>query len=210
MKIADIGCGTGASTMILAEQLNAEITAVDFLPEFLQELEKRAKARKVEHKIRTLESSMDALPFQEKEFDMIWSEGAIYNMGFEAGISAWKSFLKPGGKLVVSEITWFGENRPEELDRHWKSEYPEIAVASAKFQALERNGFRPLGYFKLPDSCWLDNYYGPMEKRFDAFLEKHDRSEDALAIVEAERNEISLYRKYSEHFGYGVYIAQKI
>jgi len=43
LKIADIGCGTGASTIILAKELDAKITAVDFLPEFLDELQTRAK-----------------------------------------------------------------------------------------------------------------------------------------------------------------------
>lgn len=43
LKIADIGCGTGASTILLAKELDADITAVDFLPEFLDELQARAK-----------------------------------------------------------------------------------------------------------------------------------------------------------------------
>lgn len=38
LKIADIGCGTGASTLLLARELDTDITAVDFLPEFLDEL----------------------------------------------------------------------------------------------------------------------------------------------------------------------------
>jgi hypothetical protein len=41
--------------------------------------------------ITTLNCSMDALPFDEGEFDVIWSEGAVYNMGFEAGVSAWST-----------------------------------------------------------------------------------------------------------------------
>jgi precorrin-6B methylase 2 len=45
LKIADIGCGTGASTLELAQSLGAEVTAVDFLPEFLAELRRRAEAR---------------------------------------------------------------------------------------------------------------------------------------------------------------------
>jgi methylase of polypeptide subunit release factors len=35
LKLADIGCGTGASTLVLAQNLDAEIIAVDFLPDFL-------------------------------------------------------------------------------------------------------------------------------------------------------------------------------
>ena len=35
LNIADIGCGTGAAALVLARLLNARITAVDFLQEFL-------------------------------------------------------------------------------------------------------------------------------------------------------------------------------
>ena len=42
-KFADIGCGTGASTLVLARLLNAQITAVDFLQGFLKVLEGRAE-----------------------------------------------------------------------------------------------------------------------------------------------------------------------
>jgi ubiquinone/menaquinone biosynthesis C-methylase UbiE len=43
LKIADLGCGTGASTLLLARLLNAQFTAVDLLQEFLEVLEGRAK-----------------------------------------------------------------------------------------------------------------------------------------------------------------------
>ncbi|GMG87451.1 class I SAM-dependent methyltransferase [Biformimicrobium ophioploci] len=35
LRIADIGCGTSASTLTLARSLDASVTAVDFLPEFV-------------------------------------------------------------------------------------------------------------------------------------------------------------------------------
>ncbi|MAT49855.1 MAG: SAM-dependent methyltransferase [Porticoccaceae bacterium] len=210
LKIADIGCGTGASTILLAKALVADITAVDFLPEFLDELQARASAHGVADRITTLNCSMDALPFEEGEFDVIWSEGAVYNMGFEAGVSAWRRFLKPGGKLIVSEITWLSETRPKELQSHWQTEYPEIDVASAKIGILERHGYSPEAYFVLPAHCWLDNYYRPMRRQFDAFLERHGASDEAVAIVEAEQREISLYEKYCDYYSYGVYVSRKL
>jgi SAM-dependent methyltransferase len=210
LKVADIGCGTGASTILLAKELDAEITAVDFLPEFLDELQTRAKEHGVAERIKTLSCSMDALPFSDEEFDVIWSEGAVYNMGFEAGVSAWSRFLKPGGKLVVSEITWLSAMRPPEVQAHWDEEYPEIDVASAKIGILEQHGFCPEAYFYLPTYCWIENYYRPMQNRFDAFLERHGQSHQAKAIVEAERLEIALYEKYRGYYSYGVYIAKKI
>lgn len=210
LKIADIGCGTGASTILLAKELDAEITAVDFLPEFLDELQTRAKDHGVAERVTPLTGSMDALPFSDEAFDVIWSEGAVYNMGFEAGVSAWRRYLRPGGKLVVSEITWLGAARPPEIQSHWESEYPEIDVASAKIGILERHGYSPVAYFFLPPHCWLENYYRPMQNRFEVFLERHDRSDQAKAIVEAEKHEITLYEKYGDCYSYGVYMAKKI
>nr|MBN2277238.1 class I SAM-dependent methyltransferase [candidate division Zixibacteria bacterium] len=210
LKIADIGCGTGISTILLAKELDAKITAVDFLQEFLDELQIRAENNGVAEQITTLNCSMDALPFSDEEFDVIWSEGAIYNMGFEAGVAAWRRFLKPGGKLVVSEITWLSASRPSELQSHWDEEYPEIDVASAKIGILERHGYIPEAYFFLPPHCWFENYYRPMQDRLDAFLKRHGQSEQAKAIVEAEHHEIALYEKYGEYYSYGVYIAKKV
>lgn len=209
LKIADIGCGTGASTRVLAEELDAHITAVDFLPTFLQKLEQTAEQAGFADRITTLAQSMDALPFQEAELDAIWSEGAIYNMGFEAGVIAWKPFLKAGGILAVSELTWLTDERPAELQSHWDNEYSQVDTASAKIAILEKHGFSPIGYFTLPEHCWLDHYYRPMQGRFSAILEAYGHSEAVQSIVDAEKAEISLYERYRAFVSYGYYIAQK-
>jgi SAM-dependent methyltransferase len=209
LKLADIGCGTGASTLVLAQALDASVTAVDFLPEFLHDLDIAAERENLGQRIETLAASMDALPFEEQSFDGIWSEGAIYNIGFANGIKAWRRFLKPGGILAVSELTWLTQDRPAELEEHWIREYAEVDTASAKLAILERNGFSPVGYFALPKRCWLDNYYRPMQARFAAFLARNGNSEAAAAIVAAEENEIALYERHSAFVSYGYYVARR-
>lgn len=210
LKVADIGCGTGASTLVLASHLNARITAVDLFPEFLDKLQGRARAAGLDDRISTLACSMDELPFAESEFDVLWSEGAIYNIGFEKGVSAWRRFLKPGGLLAVTEITWITGSRPSALQEHWEREYPEIDVASAKIRILEGQGYSPIGYFVLPDSCWLDHYYRPMQERFEDFLQRHDHGDQARAIVAAEEKEIALYEQHRAQYSYGMYLARKV
>jgi len=209
MRIADIGCGTGASTLILARLPNAYITAVDFLDEFLDVLESRARHEGVAEKITPVCASMDKLPFDDEVFDLIWSEGAIYNMGFQKGLADWRRYLKPGGLLVVSEISWTTGTRPRELQLYWEGVYPEIATAASKTKLLEDNGYSPLGYFVLPEHCWMDNYYEPMRTSFRDFLYRNDNSDKARTIVEAECREIELYEKYKAYYSYGVYIAKK-
>ena len=210
LKVADVGCGTGASALVLARLLNARIQAVDLLQDFLDVLNYRAERMGVADRVSTQACAMDNLPFAEEELDVVWSEGAIYNIGFARGVSAWRRYLKPGGLLVVSEITWITNARPPELQQYWASEYPEIDVASAKIRILEKYGYSPIGYFVLPEHCWLDGYYRPMQDRFEEFLDRHVNSAEARAVVAAEQREIDLYERYKAHFSYGVYIARRL
>jgi SAM-dependent methyltransferase len=210
LQVADIGCGTGASTLLLASKLhNAQITAVDLFPEFLDILSQRAIAAGCSHKIETIAESMDSLPFATESLDLIWSEGAIYNIGFAQGIEAWRPILRTGAVLAVSEITWLHPDPPEEIWQHWHNEYPEIATASEKIAILERGGYDLLGYFVLPATSWIDHYYAPTEARISAFLQRHAGQSDAEALVTMERQEADLYRRFQDWFSYGFYVARK-
>lgn len=210
LTIADLGCGTGASTLVLAEHLDAHITAVDIFPEFLDELARRAAERCVSERITTLAASIDDLPFEAASLDAIWSEGAIYNIGFEAGVAAWRRYLKPGGVLAVSEITWLTAQRPAELQAHWAQAYPQIQRASGNLAVLETHGLTPIGYFPLSEACWLDEYYHPLRACFPALLARHGHSGAARACVAAEEHEIALYERHKAHVSYGFYIARKL
>ncbi len=210
LKIADIGCGSGASTMVLAQNTTADITAVDLFPVFLNKLNEKARKLGLDHRIHTLQQSMEELPFEDDAFDIIWSEGAIYNMGFKNGIKQWRRFLKPGGYLAVSEISWTTHSRPKELEDFWMEAYPEIDTVSGKIQTLEQNGYQPTGHFILPVACWTDHYYAPVQSRFDEFLCRHKHSEAAKAIINAEEEEIVLYKKYKNYYSYGFYVARRV
>lgn len=209
LKVADIGCGSGGQTLTLAQNLNAHISAVDLFPEFLGELSEKSEKLGLTEKITTLEKSMDDLPFKDDEYDLIWSEGAIYNIGFQNGLEKWKAYLKDGGYLAVSEITWTTLSRPAEIENFWKKEYPEIDVASNKIKQLENNGYSLTGYFYLNEDGWIENYYKPMEARFESFLKRNDNSELAKKVVEDNNAEIELYMKYKDYYSYGFYMARK-
>lgn len=209
LKVADIGCGSGGQTISLAQNLNGQITAVDLFPEFLNELNEKSQKLGFSNTIVTLQNSMDDLPFKKNEYDLIWSEGAIYNIGFENGLKKWKDYLKVGGYLAVSEFTWITQSRPREIEEFWKVEYPEVDTASNKIRQLENNGYSLVGYFYLSQDSWLETYYKPMEARFETFLKRNGNSELARKVVEENQAEIDLYQKFKDYYSYGFYIARK-
>lgn len=209
LRIADIGCGTGASSLILAGLEGARVDAVDFLAPFLDRLRDRARQTDVFSKIVTHCADMAELPLATGAYDLVWSEGAIYNIGFANGVAAFRSLLKPGGVLAVSELTWLTATRPDALNAHWNAAYPEVDTASAKMAVLEAAGYTPLGYLVLPREAWMDGYYTPLRNRFQAFLTGQGNDAAARAIVEAEEAEIALYERYSDYVSYGFYIARR-
>lgn len=209
LKIADLGCGTGAQTMVLAKKTKGQITAVDVFPEFLRKIETRALQNRLFDNIKTLACSMDNLPFKKHSFDLIWSEGAIYIMGFEKGINEWRQYIKPGGIFAVSEISWITDERPDEIHKYWNKAYPEMDSISNKLSLLEKNGYKPLAHFELPESCWIENYYNSIEKRLPAFKRKHPKNKDVDSFIMNELEEIKLYKTYKDYYSYVFYIARK-
>ena len=115
MRIADIGCGTGGQTITIARNRDCTITAVDLLPELLEEFRTRIKKAGLENRVTAIQGSMDALPFSPGEFDVIWAEGSIYNIGFERGLREWRQYLKPGGIIAVTECSWLGRTPGVEI-----------------------------------------------------------------------------------------------
>lgn len=210
-RIADIGCGTGAHTLLLATHLTgSKITALDLFPVFIERLNTNAAQAGLEGRVKGIVGNMEQLPFEPESLDLIWSEGAIYNIGFERGIREWRAFLKTGGYLAVSEMTWLTQERPAELQDYWDAAYPEINTASAKIAQMETAGYTPKAAFVIPETCWTDYYYTPQIPVREAFLKKHDDNPAAKAFIENDRAEAELYERFKQYYGYVFYIGEKV
>ena len=88
-EILDVGCGTGAQTLVLASATAGRITATHLIGPFLAQLEERAAETGLDQRIQTLAADMNNLPFPDDRFNLIWSEGAAYVMGFDNALRQW-------------------------------------------------------------------------------------------------------------------------
>jgi ubiquinone/menaquinone biosynthesis C-methylase UbiE len=209
-RIADLGCGTGGQTVTLAKNTPVQIVALDLFPAFINQLTRRAAELGLANRIETVVGSMGELPFAENRFDVIWSEGAIYNIGFQHGLEYWRRFIKTGGYIAVTEASWLTVSRPEEIEQFWMDAYPEIDTISNKVQQMQTAGYVPIATFVLPEECWTDNFYLPQKSTQKLFLENHPGKTIAEDLVRNMRHEAELYSKYKQFYGYVFYIGKKI
>jgi len=207
--IADIGCGSGGQTMVLAQHAPGKITGIDLFPVFIDLFNRNVEKLNLKDTVKGIVGSMDNLPFRDEDLDLIWSEGAIYNIGFEKGLNEWRKYLKNGGYIAVSEVSWFTQERPAEIEEFWLDAYPEIDTIPVKIAQMQKAGYIPIASFILPENCWIDYFYAPQVKAQEIFLEKNAGNKSAVEFIANQRHETKLYYRYKEYYGYVFYIGKK-
>lgn len=208
-RIADLGCGTGTQTLTLAAHAPGQLTGLDLFPDFIGVLNRRIAELDLGDRVKGIVGSMDDLPFGEPELDLIWSEGAIYNIGFARGLELWRKYLKPGGYVAVTEVSWFTAKRPAEIDDFWTDAYPGIDTVPNKVARMQEAGYVPVAAFILPEECWTDYFYAPQAEAQQRFLKKHAGNKAAEELIANQRRETRLYLRYKEFYGYAFYIGRK-
>jgi SAM-dependent methyltransferase len=194
--------------MVLAQNILGSITGIDIFPDFINIFNHDAKELNLQDRVKGIVGSMDKLPFQSEEFDLIWSEGAIYNIGFERGLTEWRKYLKKDGYIAVTEATWFTEERPIEIENYWDNHYPAITTISNNVGTMQKAGYIPISVFTLPEKCWIDNYFTPQIPVNEKFLKKYNGDKIVEEFVAGNRNEERMYHEYKKYYGYVFYIGK--
>jgi ubiquinone/menaquinone biosynthesis C-methylase UbiE len=210
LEIADFACGTGGQTIILAQNTKGNITGLDIFPDFIEKLNSNVKKLGLQNRIKGIVGSMDNLPFQNEKFDVIWSEGAIANIGFQNGLNYWKNFLKKDGYIAVTYESWLTEERPAEIEKFWVDAVPEMDTIGHNISVMQKSGYRLVAAFTLPEKCWTDTYFIPQKAIQKTFLEENAGNKAAKTFIEYMNHEADLYSKYRQYYGYVFYIGKKI
>ncbi len=209
-EILDLGCGTGFQTLVLARYFEGRVTALDNYQPFLEQLKLKIGEKQLDHKVRVLHGDLKRLDFDAESFDLIWSEGAIYVLGFKEGLINWKRYLKPNGYLVVSEIAWVNQNPgPDELVDFWQQEYPDMTNIERSLEIIHESGYHIVHYFKIPEQDWWELLYSPLEKKLSELHQREFDNAEVTDQLSAMEKEIRLRKTYPDQYAYYFFIMKK-
>lgn len=205
--VVDAGCGAGRHTIALAKELRTTIHAIDNHQPFLDELGRRAEQAGVGRFIAARCMDMAAIPDVFSEIDLLWSEGAAYNIGFANALTTWAPAIRTGGFAVVSELAWLTNSTPQEARDFFAAGYPDMKHADDNVAVAENAGYRVISTHTLPREAWEDRYYEVLEPRAKALAENSDAS--VRDFVLETLKEIDVFRASNDSYGYVFYILQR-
>ena len=201
-QILEIGCGKGSSTLLIAKQTDAKITALDNESSALAYLQERLHKEQLAEHVSLTCASMTALPFKASSFDVIWAEGCVYVMGMQSALSSWKPFLRRDGVIVVSDLVWLNSQPEMAVKEYWQANYPDMQSIESRIALFDELGYELIEQFSLDQQAWK-NYWQPLKARLAELAPSISESQAVKDI----QTEIALYENETgQNFTYHYFI----
>lgn len=208
--VLDLGCGVGGQTLHLASLLpGAVITAVDSHAPSIERLRAMVAERGLSDRVRPMVGDMAKPEKVPASIDLVWSEGALYNLGIENALRICHGLLRPGGYLAFTDAVWRKENPPPEVKASFDLDYPTMGRVPDVLAAIDNSGFALLGHFTLPDEAWWDDFYSPMERRIEVLRGMHAGDAEALGILDQLAQEPEMHRRHFDYYAYEFFVARR-
>ena len=210
-RVIDLGCGAGAQTLHLASLLTeASILAVDSHTPLLNQLHTKLHEQQLLDRVETLAADMAALELPAESFDLVWSEGALYNLGIEQALQICTSLLRRGGYLAFTDAVWRSEAPPQAaLDLF--EEYPTMGRVDDILTLINNHDdFDLVEHFELPQDAWWTEFYAPMEQKLEVLRAYYTNDNEALEALSELAKEPMTYRNHGRHYGYEFFVLRKI
>ncbi|MCC6433648.1 MAG: class I SAM-dependent methyltransferase [Acidimicrobiales bacterium] len=206
--IVDLGCGGGAQTLDLAELTGGVVVAVDNHAPFAELLTRRAAARGCSDRVRPHIADMTDPGLPAERADLVWSEGALYNIGLAAALPRCHRLLRPGGYLAFTDAVWRTQDIPDAV-RELFADYPTMGTVADVLALLPAHGFELIGHFPVPDDAWWDEFYTPMRARITELRANGSFGAEGLAALDRCDAEIDLFSEHGHRYGYEFFVARR-
>jgi SAM-dependent methyltransferase len=204
-----LGCGVGGQTLLLAELSSGSIVAIDSHAPSIERLRATIRERGLSQRVSAIVGDMARPELPLGSFDLIWSEGALYNIGLRNALHVCHGLLRPDGYLAFTDAVWRKENPPPAVKACFDQDYPTMGRLDDDLAAIQDCGFELVGHFTLPDEAWWDDFYTPMEARIAELRGKYVNDVEASDILDRLAEEPEIHRRYSGSYAYEFFVARR-
>lgn len=208
--VLDLGCGAGGQTLHLAELTHGSIVALDSHAPSIERLRETVAERGLGERVRPVIGDMVQPGIPSGSFDLIWSEGALYNLGIENALRICHGLLRPGGYLAFTDAVWRKEEPPPEVKASFELDYPTMGRVPDVLAAIGKTGYLLVDHFTLPDEAWWDDFYTPMERRIEELRGKYGGDAEALGVLDQLAQEPEMHRRYSDYYAYEFFVTRRL
>jgi SAM-dependent methyltransferase len=208
--VIDLGCGVGGQTLHLAELTPGTIVAVDNHAPSIERLRATVAEHGLSQRVSPVVGNLSNLEQPPASFDLVWSEGALYNIGIESALRVCHSLLRPGGYLAFTDAVWCKENPPPEVKASFEDDYPTMGRVPDVLAAIKRCDLSFIGHFTLPDEAWWDDFYTPMRHRIEELRSSYADDDEALAVLDQLAQEPETHQRYSDYYAYEFFVTRRV
>ncbi|WKB36938.1 methyltransferase domain-containing protein [Terrilactibacillus sp. S3-3] len=199
-KVLDVGCGTGETSIYLAEKYHADVTAIDLHPKMVSYAKKRALA--ANGMLTVMQADAEQLPFPGEQFDMILSESVTAFTHIEVTLQEYYRVLKQGGRLFAIEMT-IEEPLPASSQEEIKALYgvKKLLTEDEWHLRFQQAGFSETAAFQEQDF-----YAKAGADPLPTYQLTNDIDEEALDVW---LNHLQIMDKYKDLLSYRIYEVRK-
>jgi ubiquinone/menaquinone biosynthesis C-methylase UbiE len=187
-RILDMGCGSGVPTMELARLGQGEVIGIDIDQPALDKLTEKIREAGFSNRVQAVNCSIADMVFPDESFDIIWSEGSVFVIGFERAIQQWKRLLKLGGFMVIHD---------------------EKGNVEEKLEQISKCGYKLLGHFILNEDTWRTEYFAPLEELIAESQTSYTDDRHALEELNQARRELEMFKNSPERSSSAYFVIQK-
>jgi SAM-dependent methyltransferase len=170
--ILDLGCGTGVPTLELARLSGGRVVAVDIDLAAVGRLRARATRENMTDVVLIVLASLHDVSFVEGSFDIVWCEGAVAPLGFDAALRRWQSWLRREAFLVLHD---------------------KKGAVEQKLRDIRGAGYELVGHFELAPEVWDREYREPLQQRILTLRETCRGDSRVLAALAAEERQLDVF-----------------
>jgi len=125
-RVLDVGCGSGTTACLIAEQYGASVRGIDISEVMIAKAEERARRQGLLNKVEFRVADVFRLPFEDDSFDVVVVESVLIPLPGDKkqALTEMIRVVRPGGRIGANESTVDPSAPPEFLDLF--AEHPAI------------------------------------------------------------------------------------